>query len=173
LEILALPPSLKRWRTRRSAFGAEAGRPRGSLARLARTVATSGRFMRWLPAIAGVAEVHRRAGRIRAEPVVRQPNSSKRDHRQQRLDGRELNRCHSFSAHLAGSRPWFCDGWITITVHHSQPSSRHHRSRLTRAPRFRLSSPAARIPIHRRWAASTISCRTSVGTGKLSHIGRG
>jgi hypothetical protein len=42
--------------------------------------------------IAAVADVHRRAGRIRAEPVVRQPNSSKRDHRQQRLDGLELNR---------------------------------------------------------------------------------
>ena len=56
--------------------------------------------------IAGVAEVHRLAGRIRAESIMRQLNSSKGDLCQQRFDRLELNRCSAFSAGRAGTGAW-------------------------------------------------------------------
>jgi hypothetical protein len=73
--------------------------------------------------IVGVAEVHRFAGRIGAESVVRQPNSSKGDRRQQRFDCLELNRCSAIRAGRAGPGSWFRAGRIATVVHHSRVST--------------------------------------------------
>jgi hypothetical protein len=70
--------------------------------------------------IAGVAEVHRIAGRIRAKTIMRHLKSSKSHLGEQRFHRLELNRCSALSARRAGTGAGLSDGRIATVVHHQE-----------------------------------------------------
>ena len=73
--------------------------------------------------IAGVAEVHDVAGRITAESIMRQLNASKRDLRQQRLDGLELNGRTALAACGARTGAGLDGREIAAVIHRSRVST--------------------------------------------------